>query len=104
MQNWVGAGFGIMGAMLTDNGGEFCSDEMREVYSILNVQKITTAAESPFQNGICERNHAIVDNMLEKMKEQCPKTPEEILLCWANMAKNSLQMWYGFSSYQSVFG
>ena len=104
MQNWVGAGFGIMGAMLTDNGGEFCSDEMREVCSILNVQKITTAAESPFQNGICERNHAIVDNMLEKMKEQCPKTPEEILLCWANMAKNSLQMCYEFCSYQLVFG
>ena len=104
MQNWIGAGFGMMGAILTDNGGEFCSDEMREVCSILNVEKLTTAAQSPFQNGLCERNHAVVDNMLEKMKDQCPDTPEEILLCWANMAKNSLQMWHGFSSYQLVFG
>ena len=26
------------------------------------------------------------------------------LLCWANVARNSLQMWHGFSSYQIVFG
>ena len=29
---------------MTDNGGEFSSDEMREVASILNVRLITTAA------------------------------------------------------------
>ena len=38
---------------LTDNGGEFSSDEMREVCSILDVQTLTTAAFSPFQNGVC---------------------------------------------------
>ena len=32
---WVGAGFGIMGSIFNDNGGEFSSDEMREVASIL---------------------------------------------------------------------
>ena len=35
-------------------GGEFSSDKMREVCSILNVQISTTAANSPFQNGLCE--------------------------------------------------
>ena len=29
MTHWVGAGFGVMEGMLTDNGGEFSSDEMR---------------------------------------------------------------------------
>ena len=104
MTSWVGAGFGIMKCILTDNGGEFSSDEMREVCSILNVQTLTTAAFSPFQNGLCERNHAVIDNMLKKMVDSCPGTPIEILLAWANMAKNSLQMWHGFSSYQLVFG
>lgn len=104
MTCWIGAAFGVMEAIVSDNGGEFCSAEMREVCSILHVEKITTAAESPFQNGLCERNHAVVDNMLLKMEEQCPDTPVEVLLSWANMAKNSLQMWHGFSSYQLVFG
>ena len=31
---------------MTDNGGEFSSDEMREVDSILNVRVITTAADT----------------------------------------------------------
>ena len=53
MQKWVGI-FGVMGSIITDNGGEFSSDEMYQVMSILNVRVITTAAESPFQNGLCE--------------------------------------------------
>ena len=64
MTCWVGAGFGVMEAILTDNGGEFNADEIREVASILNVEVLTTAAYSPFQNGLCERNHAVVDMML----------------------------------------
>ena len=42
--------------------------------------------------------------MLLKLEEQCPGTPIEVLLSWANMARNALQMWHGFSSYQLVFG
>ncbi len=89
---------------MTDNGGEFNSEELREVASVLNTETCTTAAYSPFQNGLCERNHAVVDNMLVKLREQCPKTSDRILLCWANMAKNALQMYHGYSSYQLVFG
>ena len=37
MIHWVGAVFGVMGAILTDNGGQFNADEMREVCSILNM-------------------------------------------------------------------
>ena len=89
---------------MTDNGGEFSSDEMREVMSILNVRLITTAAESPFQNGLCERVHAVTDTMLLKLEKENQHTDSGTLLCWANMAWNSLQMWNGFSSHQLVFG
>ena len=30
--HWVGAGFSIMKSILKDNGGEFSSDKMHEVY------------------------------------------------------------------------
>ena len=104
MVSWVGAGFGIMKSVLTDSGGEFSSYKMREVCSILDVQAMTTAAFSPFQNGLCECNHAVIDNMLKKMINSCPGTLTEVLLAWANMAKNSLETWHGYSSYQLVFG
>ena len=104
MIHWVGAGFGVMQAVLTDNDGEFSCDEMREVGSILNVEVRTTAAESPFQNGLCERVHSVTDMMFLKLQEQCPKTPIEVLLAWENNARNSLQMWHGFRSYQLVYG
>ena len=65
MQHWIGI-FGVIGSIMTDNGGEFSSNEMREIMSILNVRVITTAAESPFQNGLCERVHAVTDTMLRQ--------------------------------------
>ena len=104
MLHWVGAGFGVMGGILSDNGGEFNADEMREVCSVLNVYVNTTGAESPFQNGLCERVHSVTDMMLKKLKSDHPNISLEVLLCWACNARNSLQMWQGFSSYQLVFG
>ena len=96
--------FGFMQGVLTDNGGEFASEEMLHVESVLNVEVLTTAAQSPFQNGVCERNHQVVDAILSKLVKDYPKTPVHILLKWACMAKNTLQMWSGFSSHQLVFG
>lgn len=103
MLNWISV-FGVMEGMLSDNGGEFSSDETREVASKLNITVLTTAGECPFQNGTCERIHAITDVMLSKLQEDFPKVPLEVLCAWASMARNSLQMWNGYSSHQLVFG
>jgi hypothetical protein len=40
---------------------------MHEITSILNVRLCTAAGMSPFQNGLCERVHAITDMMLIKL-------------------------------------
>ena len=103
MLNWVGI-FGVMRAVFFDNGGEFTSDEIKEVASQLNVQIMTTGAQSPFQNGLNERNHSVVDNMLAKMDEDFPRMSQDVKLAWACMAKNTLQMWHGYSSAMIVFG
>ena len=103
MKEWVGK-FGVMGSLMTDNGGEFNSDDLREITSIMNIQLCTTSADSPFQNGLCERVHAITDMMLTKLHADNTKVNLQTLLSWANMARNSLQMWNGYSSHQLVFG
>ena len=42
--------------------------------------------------------------MLLKLQEENEKTDRQTLLSWANMARNTLQMWNGFSSRQLIFG
>lgn len=103
IQRWI-AIFGVMGGIITDNGGEFTADELKEVGSLLDMRILSTGAESPFQNGLCERVHAVTDNMISKLQAQYPKTDIQVLIAWACMAKNSLQMFNGFSSNQLVFG
>ena len=103
MKKWISV-FGVMKALLNDNGGEFCNEVLTEVASILNVKLLTTAAYSPHQNGICERVHGIVDLMLTKLTHQYPNMDLNVLLGWANIAKNSIHNHHGFSSHQLVFG
>ena len=93
-----------MEGILVDNGGEFNNEEIREMSSILNIKISSTPGESPWSNGLCERNNQITDRMLEILVEENPKSDEKILLAWTNVAKNSLQMWNSFSSYQLVLG
>ena len=91
-------------AIFNDNGGEFIGKEMIEMKSLMDARNITTGAEAPFQNGLCERNHAVVDAMLLRLLQDNPNTEVRTLLKWANMAKNSLYNVHGFSPNQLVFG
>ena len=67
MKRWI-AIFGTMKGLMSDDGGEFTADEMKEVASMLGVRLLTTAAESPHQNGLNERVHCVVDTILSKLK------------------------------------
>ena len=103
MKRWISV-FGRMNSLISDNGGEFTAEEFKEVASLLGVKLLTTAAEAPYQNGLNERVHSVIDNIVSKLKMQYPSVNIDILLGWANMAKNSLHMNHGYSSHQLVFG
>ena len=84
-----------MEGIFFDNGGEFNNEEIREVASILNVRISSTPSESPWSNGLCERNHQITDRMLEILVDENPYLKEKTLLAWANVAKNSTDVeWF----------
>ena len=104
MTMWIGSGMGPPKRFLADNGGEFANEVFRDMCANLNIEVMNTAAYSPWQNGICERNHAVVDNCVAKILEDQPDLNLEIALAWAVNAKNSLSMVYGWSPYQLVFG
>lgn len=104
MSLWIGSGMGPPKRFLADNSGEFANEIFRDMCANLNIDVMNTAAYSPWQNGICERNHAVVDDCVAKILEDQPKLNLEVALVWALNAKNSLSMVYGWSPYQLVFG
>ena len=95
--------FGCPKRFLSDNGGEFANQEFRDVAEALNIQVITTAAESPWSNGICERYNQVLGEMLDKIRDDID-CPLSVAIAWATSAKNSLQNIHGFSPAQLVFG
>ena len=69
-----------------------------------NIRLFTTGAYSPHQNGICEKNHEMVDKIILKMMEQDPNLKIQDALPAAIFAKNSMQNVYGYSPIQIMFG
>ena len=63
MKHWISI-FGTPVSVFTDNGGEFVSKDFISFCENFNI-KIKTAAESPWNNGICECHNAIITETLE---------------------------------------
>ena len=63
----------------------------------------TTAAESPWSNGIDERHNAIIGNMAEKIHNET-KCSMDIAIASAVSSKNASVNVHGYSPNQLVFG
>ena len=70
----------------------------------IKVQPATTAAASPYSNGLCDKNHAIVDIMKERLMEGDPSLKESEALDCALNVKNMETNNKGFSAMQIVYG
>ena len=95
--------FGSPENFFSDNGGEFNNELMRELGELLNTRVLTTAAESPWSNGVTERHNALLADMVEKVMEDT-KCSLEVAVAWSVAAKNALKNVHGFSPNQLVFG
>ena len=100
--SWI-AIFGAPKKILTDNGGEFNNNEMRALGESFNIKVLSTAAESPWSNGICERLNGVLGNMVSKISEDA-KCDVHTALAWAVSARNAFDNNSGFSPNQLVFG
>ena len=95
--------FGCPEKMLMDNGGEFNNHEFLDMCDKCNIRVLTTAAESPWSNGLVEKHNGILGQMITKLLAEDPVDPK-IATHWAVAAKNSLATVYGFSPNTLVFG
>ena len=99
---WVSK-FGAPNKIISDNGCEFNNSEMRQFGETFNVKIMTTAAESPWSNGVCERLNAVLGGMVTKIVNDT-SCDVSIGLAWAVSARNALNNFSGFSPNQLVFG
>lgn len=99
---WISV-FGPPKRFLSDNGGEFVNGEFLDMCEAYGIVVLTTAAESPWSNGLCERHNAVLADMLQKVTEEQNCTLPTAI-CWAIHAKNSLSNVHGFSPYQIAIG
>mgnify|MGYP001297108246 FL=1 len=104
LDEWILKRFGPPRQIMFDNGKEFSNHKMREMCETFNIQMITTAGYSPFQNGLCEKGHHLVDMMVDKMMHGNPEMSFERALSASIYAKNCLTNVNGFSPIQLVTG
>ena len=99
---WISI-FGRPMKIISDNGGEFISDDFKAMAESMGIYITTTAAESPWSNGLCERYNQVIGESIDKIISDvnCSLT---VALAWAVNAKNSLANVHGFSPAQLVFG
>ena len=95
--------FGSPKKILSDNGREFDNSEMRDLGERFNIKIITTAAESPWSNGICERQNAVIADGVRKVMADT-NCKLDVALAWTISARNTLANHSGFSPSQLVFG
>ena len=99
---WIST-FGAPKKIISDNGGEFNNSEVRQLGETFNIKILTTAGESPWSNGVCERLNGVLGGMVEKiiLDSNCGA---QVALLWAVAARNALVNFSGFSPNQLVFG
>jgi transposase InsO family protein len=88
----------------TDNGGEFLNDSLIDFASAMDISIKMTAANSPWMNGSCERSHATVDRIIEKILEDEPNMNLQRAVDLACFVKNSEINKTGYSPLQLFHG
>ena len=88
----------------SDNGGEFLNDDLIDFAAAMNITTKMTAVASPWMNGSCERAHATVDRMVEKILEDDPKSDLQKAVDLACFVKNTEINQTGFSPLQLFTG
>ena len=99
---WISV-FGPPKNFFADNGGEFQNQEIHQLAETFNIKIMTTAAESPWSNGMVEKMNGVLANSVRRIMDDS-SCSVRTALAWAVSARNSLQNYAGFSPNQLVFG
>ena len=88
----------------TDNGREFVNELMLDLLDAHDISLKTTAAYTPNQNGLNERNHGLADIVVTSLMEDDPNLKMQEAVNHAAFVRNSSINDTGFSPFQLVYG
>lgn len=102
VHDWISV-HGSPQKLFSDHGGEFNNDKVRDMAENFNIEIKTTAAYSPWSNGLLELHNQTLTEVIKKVKA-CNGCDWSTAMDWALMAKNTMQSVHGYSPHQLVFG
>ena len=70
---------GVPDELLSDCGAQFTSEVMKEVGRLLSLQQLTTSVYNPMGNGLVEKFHACLKQMLRKLGAERPRDWDKYL-------------------------
>ncbi len=95
---------GIPNEILSDLGGKFTSDLMKEVSRLLSLKQLTTTCYNPRCNGLCERFNGTLKMMLKKMCAEEPKQWDRYIAPLLFAYREATQESLGFSPFELLYG
>ena len=95
---------GIPDEMLTDCGSQFTAEVIKEVSRMLSLQQLTTTPYHPMCNGLVERFHATLKQMLRRMCAERPKDWNKYLPALLFAVREVPQESLGFSPFELLYG
>ena len=95
---------GLPDEMLTNCGSQFTSEIMKEVARLLSLQQLTTSAFHSQCNGLVERSHATLKQMLQRMCAERLKDWDRYLPALLFAVREVPQESLGFSPFELLYG
>ena len=95
---------GVPDEMLTDCGSQFTSEVMKEVARLLSLQQLTCSPFHPQCNGLIERSHSTLKQMLRRMCAERPKDWDRYLPALLFAIREVPQESLGFSPFELLYG
>ena len=100
IDNWFFR-WGIPDALLSDQGANLVTSElMKELYQLLNIDKRQTTAYRPQTNGMIERKHRDIANVIKKLVGDNPENWKEKLIIAVFAINMAICRTTGYSPYQ----
>ena len=95
---------GIPDEMLTYCGSQFTAEVMQEVSRLLSLQQLSTTPYHPMCNGLVERFHATLKQVLRRMCAERPKDWDKYLPALLLAITEEPQESLGFAPFELLYG
>jgi len=96
--------FGVPKKLLTDRGSSFTSALIKETCELLKIEKLQTSSYQPQANGVCEKTHKLLIDMLSHFVRKDARNWDEYapyaIMAYREMPHYSTK----YSPYYLVFG